>query len=62
MARTPVVDRDDCISCGACVDECPDVFRMDKDEKSEVYNPTGASEDDIQNAIEICPVECIHWA
>lgn len=61
MARNVYVDQDECISCGACVDTCPDVFRMNDDNLAEVYNPNGASEDEIQEAIDSCPVECIHW-
>lgn len=60
MAKTPWVDADECVGCGACVDECPDVFTMD-DDKSVVKNPQGASEDAIQEAMDVCPVECIHW-
>jgi ferredoxin len=28
---------------------------------STVINPYGASEDEIQDAIDQCPVQCIHW-
>jgi ferredoxin len=27
-----------------------------------VINPGGAPDDRIQEAIDICPVTCIHWA
>jgi ferredoxin len=29
---------------------------------AQVMNPTGAAEDKIQEAMEACPVQCIHWA
>lgn len=61
MARGVYIDQDECIGCGACVDSCPDVFRMNDDNVAEVYNPEGASEEEIQEAIDSCPVECIHW-
>jgi len=61
MAKTPWVDKDECISCELCVNNCPGVFRMDDDGKAICYDATGASEDDIQNAIDQCPVSCIHW-
>ena len=61
MARTVVIDRDECISCGACVDTCPDVFRMNDDNLAEVYDAEGASEEEIEEAIDSCPVTCIHW-
>ena len=59
MAGKPIIDQDECISCGACVDSCPDVFRMNDDNIAEVFNPTGASEEEIQDAIDSCPVSCI---
>lgn len=31
------IDRDGCISCGLCVDTCPEVFRMADDGVAEVY-------------------------
>jgi ferredoxin len=30
-------------------------------EKAEVIKPEGGSEDLIEEAMEACPVECIHW-
>ena len=55
------VDKENCTSCNACVEEVPDVFQMDEDDLAEVYNAEGASEDDIQDTIESCPGECILW-
>lgn len=62
MARQVSVNQDDCISCGLCVGNLPDVFRFNDDGKAECFDASGASEDDIQrDAIDICPVSCIHW-
>lgn len=61
MAKTPYVDQDACISCGLCVEMAPEVFRMDADDLAEMYAPNGASEQTIQEAIDACPVSCIHW-
>lgn len=61
MARSPWVDKESCISCGLCVSTCPDVFRFGSDTKSEVFNPSGAPEAKIQEAIDGCPVQCISW-
>ena len=61
MVRTMIIDQDECISCGACVDTCPEVFRMNDDNLAEVYKADGASEEEIQDAIESCPVSCIQW-
>ena len=61
MARKPYVDQDACISCNLCADTVPEVFRMNEDDLAEVHDPAGASEDKIQEAIDACPVACIHW-
>lgn len=61
MAKIPYVDKDVCISCNLCVDMVPDVFRLDDDDLAEVHDPNGASEEIIQEAMDSCPVSCIHW-
>lgn len=61
MNKIPYVDRESCISCGLCVSTCPGVFRFGSHAKSEVYDPYGADEQCIQNAINGCPVQCITW-
>ena len=46
----------------SCEEICPDVFVLNEDtEKAEVINPEGGPEDLIEEAMEACPVECIHW-
>jgi ferredoxin len=62
MARQVIVNQDECISCGMCIDNLPDVFRFNDNGKAECFDSDGASEDDIQkDAIDICPVSCIYW-
>ncbi len=69
MPRTPVVDQDICIGCEVCTHICPEVFRMEDveggghghDHKSTVYDPFGAPEDKIEEAMDNCPVACIYW-
>lgn len=61
MAKAPWVNQEECISCGLCVSTCPGVFRFNDSGKSEVYAPAGASEQEIQQAIDGCPVQCISW-
>jgi ferredoxin len=61
MGKKPVVDQDNCISCGLCISTCPAVFRFNSSGKSEAYDSTGASEQQIQQAIDGCPVQCISW-
>lgn len=62
MAKELWVDQDECTSCGLCIQNVPGVFRLNDEGKAECYDPAGSSEEDIQqNAIDICPVACIHW-
>ena len=61
MSRTLYVDKDVCISCRLCVETVPEVFRMDENDLAEVFDPLGAPEMKIQEAIDGCPVNCIHW-
>ncbi|WP_028575350.1 ferredoxin [Desulfonatronovibrio hydrogenovorans] len=63
MARTVVLDQDECIGCEACVELCPEVFAFDEEtEKARVIKEEGGPEEEIQEAIDTCPVECIHWS
>jgi ferredoxin len=62
MARTVYIDEDECIGCGSCEEICPEVFKLNEDtEKAEVIKADGGPEDLIEEAMETCPVECIHW-
>ncbi|MDY0191149.1 MAG: ferredoxin [Desulfuromonas sp.] len=62
MAKTPWVDQEECIGCELCVSNCPEVFRMEDSGKAQCYAPEGAPEETIQSeAIDTCPVSCIHW-
>jgi ferredoxin len=61
MAKQVYVDKEVCISCELCVSMVPAVFRMGDDGVAEAFDSTGASEKEIQDAIDSCPVNCIHW-
>jgi ferredoxin len=62
MGNIVYIDQDECISCGLYITNVPDVFRFADNGKAEVYDPAAATEDTIrQEAIDICPVSCIHW-
>jgi len=62
MGKKVVIDEEECIGCESCVEMCPDVFEFDEPaEKARVIKPEGGDEDCIQEAIEVCPSECISW-
>jgi len=55
------VDQDLCISCGLCIDTCPDVFSWNDDGKAQAID--GEVPADVENeareALENCPSEAI---
>lgn len=67
------IDRDECILCGSCWEDCPEVFEESpEDDLSQVveqYRMNGdlargqvpnELEDCVQSAADVCPVEIIH--
>lgn len=60
MTREVYVDQDICIGCGLCVSMVPRMFRLNDAGVSEVRKggTTGAK---IQEVMDSCPVNCIHW-
>ena len=62
MDRLVYIDTDECIGCESCVELCPEVFGFNQEEeKAEVILPEGGPEECIEEAMDACPVECIHW-
>ena len=62
MSDRVYIDEDECIGCGSCEEICPEVFKLNEEtEKAEVIKPEGGPKDSIQEAIDTCPVSCIHW-
>ena len=53
------VDQDKCIGCGTCSALVPKVFKLDDDGKAEVVDPQGDSQEEIEKAIDSCPVGVI---
>ncbi|XP_027340849.1 chaperone protein dnaJ C76, chloroplastic-like [Abrus precatorius] len=55
------VDEFSCIGCKNCANVAPDVFAIEEDfGRARVYNQCGNREL-VQQAIDSCPVSCIHW-
>ena len=56
------VDEVVCIGCKHCAHVARNTFYIEPDYgRSRVFNQDGDSEDLIQEAIDTCPVDCIHW-
>ena len=54
------IDRDGCISCGVCIEVCPDVFEFADDGLAQVSNqPTRSNIHKAHEAAESCPVQVI---
>jgi ferredoxin len=60
MSTVAAVDQDECIACESCVQICPEAFRMNDEGKAE-FIASGKGAECIQEAMDTCPVECIHW-
>lgn len=62
MARKVVIDADECVACGTCVEICPEVFSMEEGaDTAEVLMETEGPANLIAEAIDSCPVQCIRW-
>lgn len=59
--KTVVVDKNICIGCGTCAAMCPKVFKMEADGKAVAFDPKGDTEENIQAALDACPVDAILW-
>ncbi|GBF89281.1 molecular chaperone [Raphidocelis subcapitata] len=59
------VDEVSCIGCGKCVRSCPGSFVLEDSQYGRarvVTQPRGpVQQEDVQIAMETCPVDCIHW-
>lgn len=55
------VDKNACISCGLCIELCPDVFEWDDEDKASARQEEvpSVSESCAQDAAEQCPVDAI---
>ena len=61
MAKEFYIDEDECIACGSCAETCPDCFRYEEGMDVAQVTDFDCEEDDIQEAMDLCPAQCIHW-
>ena len=63
MSKRPLIDRYHCRDCEACLNICPKVFKKnDETGCIEVADLSEYPEEEIQEAISLCPDDCISWA
>ncbi|MEB3227040.1 MAG: ferredoxin [Synechocystis sp.] len=56
------VDEVTCIGCKNCAHVAPHTFTIEAEHgRSRVFNQDGDDEAVVQEAIDTCPVDCIHW-
>jgi ferredoxin len=60
--RTPMVDLGRCSVCLGCIEVCPAVFRLNEaGGYLEVVSLAEYPEDEVDEAIKLCPEDCIDW-
>jgi len=61
-SRAVFVDEGACIGCLKCAIESSNTFKVEmKHGKARAVTQWGDSEENIQLAVSVCPVSCIHW-
>jgi ferredoxin len=62
MRRVPAIDLSKCTDCESCLEICPVVFKRSKETGLiEIADLHEYPEDEIREAINICPADCIIW-
>jgi ferredoxin len=60
MKKIPSLDVGECSGCESCVEVCPEVFRRNPQTGLiEVMETEDYSEEEIREAIKLCPAGCI---
>nr|WP_238544347.1 ferredoxin [Gloeocapsa sp. PCC 73106] len=60
--RAPYVDETTCIGCKHCAHTAVNTFYIEPEQgRARVFNHHGDGQELIQEAIDTCPVNCIHW-
>ena len=60
--RAVWVDEGECIGCQYCVHVAPNTFIVEEEYgRSKAIRQDGDDIDLIKEAIDTCPVDCIHW-
>lgn len=59
--KIPAIEMSCCILCEVCVDLAPHAFKINENSFVEVLTLDDYSDDDIRDAVNNCPRECIYW-
>ena len=62
MKRKPAINAGECNDCESCLEVCPAVFRRNVETGFiEVMDLDEYPEDGVQEAISLCPADCLDW-
>jgi ferredoxin len=62
MKKVPVIDLGKCSECESCLEICPSVFRKNKETGLfEVVDLPEYPEEEVEEAMSMCPADCITW-
>ena len=62
MAKVPVIDLGECTDCESCIALCPAAFQRNRETGRIEVRQTGEySEGEIEEAMAMCPADCITW-
>ena len=60
--QRPVIDLGACTKCGGCIEVAPEIFRFNEaGGYVEVQELSGYDQELVDEAIKICPEDCIEW-
>ena len=62
MCKVPVIDLSRCTDCESCLEICPAVFKRNAETGIiEVVELSEYPEEDVREAMSVCPADCITW-
>ncbi|MGW8161285.1 MAG: ferredoxin, partial [Desulfobulbales bacterium] len=61
MAQEFYIDEDECIACGTCAETTPGCFQFEEDWEVAKVISIECPDGEIQEAMDLCPAQCIHW-
>lgn len=62
MKKIPHIDISECTDCESCLEFCPSVFKKNKETGLiEVVDLSEYPEADVEEAMSMCPANCISW-